>query len=283
MTEASRQNASAMQSSIHGLGETARAAPLPLHQPLDRQQQAAAGIRLVIVDDDDNFREAIGGELIDLGFEVVDFAAPAPMFEYFAEGGSADVVVLDWRMPGITGIELLGQMRRRGINLPVIFLTGMLAAAYENAALENGALDFVNKSRGAAILAKRLQLVHQAGKKPPEQDLDDTLICGELVLKPRISRATWRGIDVNLTVVEFNIVHLLARSAGEYATYRAIYDCVHHVGFIAGAGEDGYRTNVRSSIKRIRNKFRCIDADFSEIENFLAFGYRWRSAGNAPA
>jgi two-component system response regulator ChvI len=51
---------------------------------------------------------------------------------------------------------------------------------------------------------------------------------------------------------------------------------VHHCGFIAGSGEDGYRTNVRSSVKRIRNKFRAIDADFQEIENFAAFGYCWR-------
>jgi two-component system response regulator ChvI len=64
-------------------------------------------------------------------------------------------------------------------------------------------------------------------------------------------------------------------------TYRAIYDCVHHAGFIAGSGEDGFRTNVRSSIKRIRIKFRTMDAEFSEIENFPAFGYRWRTASAA--
>jgi len=51
---------------------------------------------------------------------------------------------------------------------------------------------------------------------------------------------------------------------------------VHSAGFIAGSGEDGYRTNVRSSMKRIRNKFRAIDDAFNEIENFPAFGYRWQ-------
>jgi len=50
---------------------------------------------------------------------------------------------------------------------------------------------------------------------------------------------------------------------------------LHHVGFIAGSGEHGYRTNVRSSIKRIRNKFRLIDPEFAEIENYPSFGYRW--------
>lgn len=253
----------------------------PAYAPVSGPDDVAArgeGIKVVLVDDDEDYREAVGGELNDLGFEVVSLGDGAAMFEYFASGASADVMLLDWRMPGISGLDLLGQARRRGIMVPVVFLTGMLAASYENAALDNGALDFVNKSRGASILAKRLNLIVKSGKRPPEQQQEETVACGELQLKPQISRAFWRGTDVNLTVVEFNIVHLLVRSAGEYVTYRAIYDCVHHVGFIAGAGEDGYRTNVRSSIKRIRNKFRAIDADFGEIENFLAFGYRWRGA-----
>jgi two-component system, OmpR family, response regulator ChvI len=88
----------------------------------------------------------------------------------------------------------------------------------------------------------------------------------------------WGDADVGLTLTEFNIVHLMAANVGEYVTYRAIYDCVHSEGFVAGNGKDGYRTNVRSLIKRIRNKFRCIDVDFAEIENFPAFGYRWRRA-----
>lgn len=273
MTVLNRENASATQAY----------APVSVQNDQAKDEQATVqgdGIRVVLVDDDDDYREAIGGELTDLGFQVVGLPDGAAMFEYFANGNSSDVMLLDWRMPGVTGLDLLSQARRRGIMIPVVFLTGMLAATYENAALENGALDFVNKSRGAAILAKRLNLIVRAGKQPPEQKVEEVVQCGELSLRPQISRAFWRGTDVNLTVVEFNIVHLLVTNAGEYATYRAIYDCVHHAGFIAGAGEDGYRTNVRSSIKRIRNKFRAIDPEFGEIENFLAFGYRWRTAAH---
>lgn len=245
-------------------------------------ESSAAGIaghpiRVVFVDDDDDYREAMSGELVDHGFDVVDLSDGEAMFAYFSDGGSADVVVLDWRLPGTSGLDLLGQSRRRGIHVPMVVLTGMLATTYENAALDNGAVDFVNKSRGAAVLAKRIGLIVAAGKKLPEQRREEVIVCGDLVLRPQVSRALWKDIDVNLTVVEFNIVHLLARHLNEYVTYRAIYDCVHHAGFIAGTGEDGYRTNVRSSIKRIRNKFRVIDAGFSQIENFLAFGYRWRT------
>jgi len=60
-------------------------------------------------------------------------------------------------------------------------------------------------------------------------------------------------------------------------TYRAVYDRLHHEGFIAGEGAEGYRANVRSAIKRIRNKFRDFDPTFGEIENYnTAFGYCWK-------
>ena len=95
------------------------------------------------------------------------------------------------------------------------------------------------------------------------------------MLKPRVSRAFWDGVDVNLTLTEFSVVRLLAGSVGRHVTYRTVYDCMHHVGFIAGSGEHGYRTNVRSSIKRIRTKFRQIDPEFMEIDNYPSFGYRW--------
>ena len=89
-------------------------------------------------------------------------------------------------------------------------------------------------------------------------------------------RATWKRADLDLTLTEFNIVYLLASRSGEYVTYRAVYDCVHGVGFVAGSGENGFRANVRSSIKRIRIKFRAVDHRFHEIENFAAVGYCWR-------
>jgi hypothetical protein len=56
--------------------------------------------------------------------------------------------------------------------------------------------------------------------------------------------------------------------------------CVHYEGFIAGSGPDGYRANVRSAIKRIRNKFRDLDPTFDKIENYTGFGYCWRKTPN---
>lgn len=102
---------------------------------------------------------------------------------------------------------------------------------------------------------------------------------GPLVLDFRTSSATWKGHRLDLTVTQFNIVHLLARRAGENLTYRQIYDVVHKPGFHAGDGEDGYQTNVRSLIKRVRQQFKAVDESFAEIENHRGVGYRWRHSG----
>ncbi len=239
-------------------------------------------VRLAMVDDDDDYREAMAAELEELGFEVATWCDGPSLFAAFAEGIDADVIVLDWKLQTTLGIDLLPQLRRRGIMLPVIFLTGMPAATYESMALDRGALDFVDKSRGAEILAKRIRLIADARKAPGDPPPEEIVERGALQLRPRVSRAYWNGTDVNLTITEFNIVHLLLRQVGDYVSYREIYDCVHRTGFIAGSGEDGFRANVRSSVKRIRNKFRSIDAEFSEIENFPAFGYSWARADSCP-
>ena len=82
---------------------------------------------------------------------------------------------------------------------------------------------------------------------------------------------------VDLSLTEFRIIELLATRPGDDVGYREIYDLVHGKDFIAGLGEEGFRANVRTLIKRIRKSFREVDPDFAQIENYAGFGYRWLS------
>jgi two-component system, OmpR family, response regulator ChvI len=233
-------------------------------------------LRVILVDDDEYFREMVSAELAEYGFSVQSFADSSCLRELVAAAADADVVVLDWGLPRMDGIDLLSQLKRLGVNLPVVFLTGRALPAYEGLAFDRGAIDFIDKARGVPILIKRLRLAVDAGKRLPGPKLDKVLEFGGLLLRPLISRAYWNSNDVDLTLSEYNIVHMLATNVGQPVTYREIYDCVHYAGFIAGSGDDGYRTNVRSAIKRIRNKFRASDPSFDRIENYTAFGYGWR-------
>jgi two-component system response regulator ChvI len=238
--------------------------------------------RVIAVDDDAHFREMLRAELTEHGFSVETFADAQSLLAAVHDIADADVILLDWGLPRVSGIDLLLQLRRLGIALPAVFLTGRPFTSNESLAFDHGALDFIDKARGISILVQRLRLV--AGIKTPETLRERFLQCGKLLLKPHVSRAFWNDTDVQLTLGEFKIVHLLARNAGHHVTYRDIYDCLHYRGFIAGTGENGYRTNVRSAIKRIRGKFRAYDPSFAEIENYTAFGYVWgRGCGSGSS
>jgi two-component system, OmpR family, response regulator ChvI len=232
---------------------------------------------LLLVDDDDLFRESLGLNLIDEGYEVTSFGNGRDALAYLDRGGGADVILLDWRMPSLTGLEVLRQIRAAGIAIPVIFLTVLSDDIYEEAALEGGAVDFIDKSRRLPILLKRLQLIAEGGRPIADGDAGRAppLRLGSLALRFDTNRAIWAGWSVDLTLTEFKILTLLAERAGHDIGYREIYDLVHGKDFIAGHGSEGYRANVRTFIKRIRKKFRDVDPAFDHIENYAGFGYRW--------
>src|SRR6202047_628738 len=122
-------------------------------------------VRIVLVDDDDSFRESLGLNLVDEGFDVLSCSSGEPALDYSQRGGEPDVILLDWRMPGMNGLEVLRNLRRTGTTTPVIFLTALSDDIYEQAALEGGAIDFIDKSRRLPILLKRLEQIAQ-GRRP---------------------------------------------------------------------------------------------------------------------
>jgi len=239
---------------------------------------------LLLVDDDDLFRESLGLNLIDEGYSVTSFDNGREALAFLEGGGTADVVLLDWRMPQLTGIDVLRRIRRSGIAIPVIFLTVLSDDIYEEAALAGGAVDFIDKSRRLPILIRRLQLIAEGARPAADPAFEAaaassespaTLRLGRLELRFDTGRALWAGRAVDLTLTEFKILALLAERAGQDVGYREIYDLVHGKDFIAGHGAEGYRANVRTFIKRIRKKFRDSDPDFDRIDNYAGFGYRW--------
>ncbi len=253
----------------------------PQSMPLVRPQT-----RIVIVDDDDLFRESLGLNLAEAGFDVIDFAGGEGALDYLLSGNGADAVLLDWRMPGIDGPTVLRRLREADIQVPVIFLTMLSDEVYEEAALKWGAVDFIDKSRRLSIILGRLRLITEGAKPIPapagrsgvEMDTaqDETLRRGPLELRQDVHRAYWRGERVDLTLSEFAIVRFIAIQTDGDVTYRQIYDVVRGKDFAAGYGSEGFRANVRSFIKRIRKKFRDVDPEFDGIDNYPGFGYRWR-------
>jgi len=254
--------------------------PAPTRSP----RRAPRG-RVALIDDDAAFVESVAANLMDEGFDVLTFTDGRTAVGSLCSGESTDIILLDWRMPGMNGLEILQELRRKGIATPVIFLTALSDEIYEEAALIGGAVDFIDKSRRLPILVKRIELSAegQGSRSELPQPQAGQLRLDALELRFDIFRAFWHGQAVGLTLTEFNIVARLARTAGEDVSYREIYDLVHGKDFVAGYGAEGYRANVRTFIKRIRKKFRAIASEFEHIRNYAGFGYRWVAESDEAA
>ena len=235
-------------------------------------------LNVLFVDDDAMFREVMATNLADEGVNVRVFETGQALLDFVGRHGTAgyDALLLDLKMPGIDGIGVLRRLRAAGVRLPAVFLTLYNEEAHEQAALDGGAVDFVDKTRNVNILATRLRII-ALGAKTQLGPEPAPVVIGDLTLHPSSARALWKDRPVVLTVTQFRIIQLLASRADQDISYREIYDTVHGAGFAAGDGELGYRVNVRSLIKRIRRSFEAVDSEFDAIANYPAFGYRWRA------
>jgi two-component system response regulator ChvI len=231
--------------------------------------------RVALVDDDPVFLRLLAANLRAAGLDPVTHADPAAALAALRAPPLPDACVLDWDMPGLDGLALLTRLREAGFRQPVLFLTSHSQPMFEEAALAAGAVDFVDKARGPAIILHRLALALQRTPPPPAVHGDD-LRLGDLLLRRASRRALWRGRDVPLSRSEYDVIALLAERAGTDIGYRDIYDVVRSDGFLAGQGEEGYRANVRAMVKRIRRKFTELDPDFAALDNYPGYGYRWR-------
>ena len=237
---------------------------------------AIRAARVALVDDDGVFLKLLAENLRAGGLDPICYTDPELALAALRKPPSPDACILDWNMPGIDGLALLTRLREAGFRQPVLFLTSHSQPMFEEAALTAGAVDFVDKVRGPAIILRRLELALERALPPPLRSPSDDLRVGELLLRRSSKRALWRGHDVSLSRSEYEVIALLAERAGTDVGYRDIYDVVQGYGFVAGHGEEGYRANVRAMVKRIRRKFTDTDPEFAALDNYPGFGYRWR-------
>ena len=112
--------------------------------------------RIVLVDDDDLYREVMAADLEDHGYAVVGFADGAALLAAVQAGIEAEAALIDWSLPQMSGLDVLRALRALGSVLPVAFLTGRSGAEHEGPALQAGAVEFIDKTCGIDVLVQKL-------------------------------------------------------------------------------------------------------------------------------
>ncbi|HET9598490.1 MAG TPA: response regulator transcription factor [Anaeromyxobacteraceae bacterium] len=164
---------------------------------------------VLIVEDELRVRSFLERGLTEEGFGVVA-SSDGDAAEAALSTGGIDLVLLDWMLPGLSGVDLLRRWRARGDVTPVLMLTARDALDDRVAALNAGADDYLVKPFAFEELLARLRAVlrRAAGRASP------VLTCGDLVLDPMTHRVTRAGVPIRLTAREFALLQFLLQHAG---------------------------------------------------------------------
>jgi DNA-binding response OmpR family regulator len=189
--------------------------------------------RILIVEDEQRIASFIAKGLKAEGHEsVVVGDGPRGLDE--ALSGDFELVVLDIGLPGISGFDVLDQMRAQGSRVPVIVLTARDSVTDTVSALDGGADDYMSKPfRFAELLARvRVRLRQAAETSGP---LDDVLEIGKIRLDLRTRRATTGGKEVELSSREFRLAEIFLRNAGQVLSREQLLDHVWGYDFDPGS------------------------------------------------
>jgi two-component system response regulator FixJ len=117
---------------------------------------------VLVVDDDESMRNAVQGLLNETGFPTAAYASAE---ELIAGGriGEASCLISDFKLPSMSGLELLSELRRRGIQLPMIVITGHDTPGLSQEAALRGATAYLLKPFSGRELLKALEQLQTAG------------------------------------------------------------------------------------------------------------------------
>ena len=225
---------------------------------------------IALVDDDRNILTSISMALENEGFKVQTYIDAENALVGISRN-PPDLAVIDIKMPGMDGEELLKRLRKK-TTIPILFLTSKDEEVDELLGLKLGADDFIKKSGGFStkVLIERIRV--QLRKKTHTVDDSKNLIKhGKLVLDPSQLECEWNGksLPEKLTTTEFLIVKELAKRPGIIKERAQLMDIAYK------DNNDIEDRTIDSHVKRIRKKFKKVDQNFSAIETRYGSGYRW--------
>lgn len=181
-----------------------------------------SALTVFIVDDDDGFRDSLRWLLESTEFQIETFASGELFLEQY--DGSPGCLLLDIRMPGISGLALQQELNRRQIKLPTLVLTGHGDIPVAVSAIKNGALDFIEKPFDDQVLLEHIdKAMAMALSWHQQQNLNSELVerwnslskrekqVMELVVSGQANKAIAEALDISPKTVEVHRARVMAK------------------------------------------------------------------------
>ena len=222
-------------------------------------------MKILVVEDDRTL-----GQFVQRGLEEqrinVDLVADGPQGLERASHGEYDVIVLDLRLPGLSGVEVLRTLRDRGIGTPVLVLTAQDAVDSKVQAFRTGADDYVTKPFSFEELLARVEAL---GRRPREI-VSPTFEIADLTIDSGSSEVRRAGKVIELTPKEYAVLEYLVRNAGRVLSRTLI------TGYAWGYNFDPGTNVVDVVINRLRKKITRQGSD-RLIHTVRGVGYVMRA------
>ncbi len=223
--------------------------------------------RILVVEDEDSFSDALSYLLGREGFEVgVADTGPKAIEEFDRNG--ADLVLLDLMLPGLSGTEVCRQLRQRS-NVPIIMLTAKDSEVDKVVGLELGADDYVTKPYSSRELVARIRAVLRRNGSLADGDIDGHILTAGPVRMDVDRHMVSVGTNsVQLPLKEFELLEFLMRNSGRVLTRIQLIDRVW------GSDYVGDTKTLDVHIKRLRAKIEADPANPVFIQTVRGLGYK---------
>ncbi len=221
--------------------------------------------RVLVVEDEESYRDVLGYMLRKEGFEVAVAATGPEALEEFERNG-ADIVLLDLMLPGLPGTEVCRRLRAVS-NVPVIMVSAKDTEVDKVVGLELGADDYVTKPYSPRELVARIRAVLRRGA---DADLaPSTLESGRVRMDVERHVVSVNGSDVRLPLKEFELLEMFLRNSGRVLTRGQLIDRVW------GADYVGDTKTLDVHVKRLRAKIEPDPATPRHLVTVRGLGYKY--------
>ena len=224
-------------------------------------------MRILVIDDDESIRTTARLLLVREGYSVTTASNGRTGLDAIS-ATPFDLVVLDWTMPELNGLETCRELRRVSA-VPVLMLTGRSSERDKVIALDVGADDYLTKPFGPReFLARVRALVRRSRQASPEMD-ERRFVVGDLTIDPRRGEVRIRGERVFVTPTELRLLVALAISPGEARVPREL---VRDLGMSEVSDHDAAEI-LKVNVMRLRRKIEDVPARPRRLVTHRGFGY----------